>query len=347
MRYWGRKPESIINELIADSTDTVVDPFGGSGAIVSAAAKAGRRGIYLDINPYAWLVAFVNTQGINKTEFMEKGQQVLEIAKGMRIRKRVLHDDFLYYGDGTPFFKKRNVERVSEIFSPDNFRKLYSLLRAIDQVNASFNTKVALYAAFCASLFPSSKMKRRGAGSWGVPSYWIPKVHEELDAFQVFERTLKRFRRQNGQFNVELMIRNSLSYKYPRNATLITDPPFFDEVQYMELSYFYWVWLRESNFGNLLGKKIRFSFSKELIYNPRRTSLDTYFLRFDKFLNRTKRMKRKFLIFHEDDRKLRERIVSLVRERWGNVKVDSVSIDNQRRIGPRGGTEYLVIKSYT
>ncbi|MEM4949936.1 MAG: hypothetical protein QXS75_01180, partial [Thermoplasmatales archaeon] len=115
----------------------------------------------------------------------------------------------------------------------------------------------------------------------------------------------------------------------------------------MELSYFYWVWLRESNFGNLLGRKIRFSFSKELIYNPKRSSLDIYFLRFDKFLDRTKRMGRKFLIFHEDNYKLRERAVSLVRARWGNVKVDLVSIDNQRRIGPRGGTEYLVIRSYT
>ncbi|MCG3110068.1 hypothetical protein L3N51_02365 [Metallosphaera sp. J1] len=346
MRYWGRKPQTLVSELVADSTDLVIDPFGGSGAIVRTAADTGRRAVYLDINPYAWLVTFLNTQPINRDEFMDRGKLVLEMANEMKVRKRHLKNDFLYYRDGTPFFKKRNVDRVSQLFTLDNFRKLYALLKAIDEADASINTRIALYAAFCASLFPSSTMKRRGAGTWGVPSYWVPKEHENLDPFQIFENTLRRFSRGfGGNGDVKLLLGNALTYSYPREATLITDPPFFDEVQYMELSFFYWAWLRESAFQRYLGKRVYYRFSSEFVYNPRRGRLDLYFSRFEKFLVRTKRMKRKFLIFHEDDKRLRDEILSMVRAKWGELKVDTVTIDNQRQIGPRGGTEYLVIRS--
>lgn len=354
MRYWGRKPTKLIDDLFVDITDSVVvDPFGGAGTIVLSALRHGNRAVYLDINPYAWLVAFVNIVEIDPKEFREKGKEVLERLEPTK--KRVLRDDYLYYPNGKPFWKKRNADRVSQFFSPNNFRKLYSILKSIDEVEASPEVKVAFYGAFCSSLFKASKMKRENAGSWGVPSYWIPEKHSEVDAIEAFKSELDRFlsyfKNHKGyrlNEDVKLLVGNALTYSYDRNAVLFTDPPFFDEVQYMELSFFYWAWLRESKFKEvvrkILGHNVNFRINSEIVVNPNRgISYDKYLEMLDRFLIKTKRMKRKFLLFHYDKDDLRQKVITLVRERWGNVRVIDFNIENQRKIGPRGGKRYILI----
>ncbi|WP_369611173.1 DNA methyltransferase [Sulfurisphaera javensis] len=356
LRYWERKPESLIEKYIDYTSDVVLDPFGGSGLIVRYVAERGKEGIYVDINPYAYLVAFVNTQPIDKSEFKEKAYEVLEIARKMRTRKRVLSNDYLYYKDGKSFLKKEKVERVSELFTLDSFRKLYTILKAIDKVVDSgiqFPTAIALYGAFCATLFPSSKMKRKNAGSWGVPSYWVPEKHEEQDPYQVFERQIENFSRKfiTKQLNVKLFLGNALTFKYGkyRSATLFTDPPFFDEIQYMELSFFYWAWLKESKFPLLLkkyiGKRVTFSFSEEIVYNPVRNDKISYEQKLELFLKKTKKMKEKILIFHEENEKVRNRIIEKINNIWGRIEIETEVVHNHRKIGKRGGNEYIIVIS--
>ena len=354
MRYWGRKPIKLIDELFTNITGSlVVDPFGGAGTIILSALRHGNRAVYLDINPYAWLVAFVNTVEIDPEEFKEKGEEVLERLKPTK--KRTLKNDYLYYPDGRPFWKKRNVDRVSQFFSSGNFRKLYSILKSIDEIEADPEVKIALYGAFCSSLFKASKMKRDNAGSWGVPSYWIPEKHNEVDAVEAFKSELARFysyfKSHKGyrlNIDVKLLVGNALTYSYDKDAVLFTDPPFFDEVQYMELSFFYWAWLRESAFRDavrrILGHSVTFRMSDEVVVNPNRgISYERYLEMLDKFLTRTKSIKRKYLLFHYDKEDLRQKVVMLVRERWGNVRVIDFDIENQRKIGPRGGKKYILI----
>ncbi|ADX82778.1 DNA adenine methylase [Saccharolobus islandicus] len=308
MRYWGRKPLKLIDEIMSDIDGTVIDPFGGAGTIVLSALKHGNKGVYLDINPYAWLVAFVNIVEINAEEFMRRGEEVLENLT--EVRKRTLRNDYLYYPNGKPFWKERNVERVSQFFSPNNFRKLYSILRAIDNGKTSPEVKIALYGAFCSSLFKASKMKRENAGSWGVPSYWIPERHKEVDAVEAFSSEVKRFysyfRRNRGyklHEDVELFIKNSLSFRYDKDLILFTDPPFFDEVQYMELSFFYLGrWLRESKFKEvvkeIIGENIAFRMHDEIIVNPNKgINYAKYLKLLDKFLIKTKKNEGKISSF--------------------------------------------------
>jgi len=52
-------------------------------------------------------------------------------------------------------------------------------------------------------------MKRRNSGSWGVPSYWVLKEHEEVSAEEAFKMSVKRFssyfRRNKGyELNVDV-----------------------------------------------------------------------------------------------------------------------------------------------
>ena len=340
---------------MSDIDGTVVDPFGGAGTIVLSALRHGNKGVYLDINPYAWLVAFVNIVEINAEEFRRRGEEVLENLT--EVRKRTLRNDLLYYSNGKPFWKKRNAERVSQFFSPNNFRKLYSILKGIDRVETSPEVKIALYGAFCSSLFKASKMKRENAGSWGVPSYWIPEKHKEEDAIEVFKSEVERFysyfKRNKGYIlheDVELLIKNALSFKYNNDFILFTDPPFFDEVQYMELSFFYWAWLRESKFRDtvkeILGENIAFRMSDEIIVNPNKNAnYSNYILLMKKFLNITSEMGEKYLLFHYDNEELKKKFIELVKEEWGSIKIVNFNIENQRKIGPRGSKKYILMYS--
>jgi 16S rRNA G966 N2-methylase RsmD len=356
MRYWGRKPSKLIDEIMRNiKKSTIIDPFGGSGSIIISALKHNNKGIYLDINPYAWLVAFVNIVNINPEEFMRKGKEVTENIT--ETNETTLKNDYLYYPNGKPFLKKENTERVSQLFSPENFRKLYSILKGIDNINTSPETKIALYGAFCSSLFKASKMKRQNAGSWGIPSFWIPEKHKEIDAIEAFTSEVKKFyayfRRNKGYKlgeDVILLIKDSLTFEYPKNLTLFTDPPYFDEIQYMELSFFYWAWLKDSKFKDvakeILGENVTFRTDKEIIVNQNKNSdHEKYLLLMKKFLETTSEMKEKYLFFHYDNEQLKEKFIKLVKEEWKNIKVIEYSIENHRKIGSRGSNKYILIYS--
>jgi len=364
-RYWGRKPLEVIREVIDDGDTVIVDPFGGSGTIMFAALERGKKAVYADINPYAWLIAHVLVSGADHGEFNEVARRVLEAARSRRSRRRKLRNDRLYYPDGNPFMKRRRYDRVSDLFPEENARALFSILEAIDEQEASPRTMLALYLAFCNTLFPSSYMKRQGAGSWGVPCYWVPQNREPEDPFTVFERAVERltrffkFRRfysvgyslgDLANREAVLLLANALTLRYDPLWTVVTDPPHLDEVQYMELSFFYWAWLRESRFlevvEQLIGRRPCFYMSKEITVNPKRgTDINIYLESIKRFMLRVRRIRRKVLIFHEEDSKVLSSIVEYSKSIWGTVKVDFVQIDTQRKIGPRGSIVYVVLKS--
>lgn len=364
-RYWGRKPVEIVQGLISDEDKVIVDPFGGSGVISRMALERGKKAVYADINPYAWLISHVFIAGADYDEFLQAANSVLEDAHRMRVLRERLKYDWLYYPDGRPFLKKRNYERVSDFFPRENLHILFSLLKAIDSQEVDHYTKLALYLAFCNTLFPSSFMKRPKAGSWGVPSYWAPRVNSPVNPFEAFERSVDRlasFLRATRFFRVcyslrdldncdaVLLLGNAVSMRYEFDWSVITDPPHLDEVQYMELSFFYWAWLRESRFPkileNLLGKKPRFHISKEITVNPNKSMhVSTYLEVLRKFLVRIRKTRRKVLILHEEDREVIGKILDLARQAWGDVVAETIVISRQRRIGPRGGITYYLLKT--
>jgi len=366
VRFWGRKPSDIVRVYL-DSPGTVVDPFGGSGSFVLAALELGKRVVYSDINPYAWLVAHVTIAGADPEEFLSTALQVLDRASRAWIyaSSAKLHNDYLYYYNGRPFLKRRNFDRVSEFFSPENRMKLRAILKSIDAIEASPRTKLALYLAFCTALYPSSYMNRCGAGSWGVPSYWAPKNSCPEDALKAFEKAIYRFYNflKTAKFytvcytetcnaDARLLIKNALTLKYEDGWTLVTDPPHVNEVQYAELSYFYWVWLRSSGFPELvkrlIGKRPRLYMSKEIIVNEARgKNINTYMNKIALFMRRTRRLRKKVLVLHEERENILKKLIELAQSIWGKTRVESIHIANHRSVGPRGSEKYTIIYSET
>ena len=362
-RYWGKKSPELIRQLLSEDDDIVIDPFGGAGTIVREALRLGKRVIYSDINPYAWLMAYVTIAGAPKDEFLKAARNVLTMAVSIegRMRRRVLPRDWLRYRNGNWFLKRRNGYRVSDFFPRENIRRLAALLRAIDYADASISTKLALYLAFSNALHLSSLMRRPNGGAWAVPSYWVGSVNQPLNAYEAFNRVIMKFKRMLhepinvchsiGCGNVVLLLEDALKLKYDAKWTLITDPPFGDNIQYMELSFFYWTWLRISKLpkimGELLGKdRITYPFSRELIINEKRGfDMEHYLSKLGMFLKRTSNMRRRVLIFDGEDKSLMMIVRKLIRSYWGDYRERIIRVNEYRRLGAERGVTYLIFES--
>ncbi|MHA1616212.1 MAG: DNA methyltransferase [Candidatus Njordarchaeales archaeon] len=88
VRYWGRKPPSMVSRYIKEFTnegELVLDPFGGSGNIVRTALALGRRAIYVDLNPFAKLVAESTILGCSPEE-LEKAIETITREKELKIK---------------------------------------------------------------------------------------------------------------------------------------------------------------------------------------------------------------------------------------------------------------------
>jgi len=63
---------------------------------------------------------------------------------------------------------------------------------------------------------------------------------------------------------------------------------------------------------------------------------------FRRFLLRTKHVRRKVLIFHEENAGLLNAIREAIGEVWGQFEEKRFTLDIHRRVGPRGGNTYVV-----
>jgi hypothetical protein len=115
----------------------------------------------------------------------------------------------------------------------------------------------------------------------------------------------------------------------------------------MELSFLYWAWLRVSALpkimASLVGRRAAFRFADELVINENRElDVNVYINRFRRFLLRTKHVRRKVLIFHEENAGLLNAIREAIGEVWGQFEEKRFTLDIHRRVGPRGGNTYVV-----
>lgn len=80
IRYWGRKPRGLAQQYISQYSkpgEIVADIFGGSGVFVEVALELGRRAIYIDLNPFAELIAHSLIEGCDLSEYQQAIQTIL------------------------------------------------------------------------------------------------------------------------------------------------------------------------------------------------------------------------------------------------------------------------------
>jgi len=90
VRYWGRKPLELARRYInrySRPNDLVLDSFGGSGIFVKSALELQRRAIYVDLNPFAELIAHSSIEGCDINSLKVAVEKILS-RKELQVRLR-------------------------------------------------------------------------------------------------------------------------------------------------------------------------------------------------------------------------------------------------------------------
>lgn len=79
-KYWARKPHNVLADLLRELVPTggrVLDPFVGSGVLISEASRAGFEAYGVDVNPIAVLISRVTLDPPDPEEFAAAADRVL------------------------------------------------------------------------------------------------------------------------------------------------------------------------------------------------------------------------------------------------------------------------------
>ncbi|UXD22285.1 hypothetical protein IPA_03220 [Ignicoccus pacificus DSM 13166] len=253
----------------------------------------------------------------------------------------------LRYADGTPFQKRRQVERVDQFFSKRALIVLSYLFHKISEIGE--DGRVLLISAFLSSLYQSSLMARANGGSWPVQCYWIPRKHIERNPLRVFLRKLKIVTNVNSEAPFEeaksfdewdegkaLLIWNDALnvLKGLEEGTvdvIITDPPHFDEIQYLELSFLMNSWICSKECLEKL-------FEEEIVVNyKRKRRLHDYLRALENLggLIREKGIRKSVFLLHEEKEEVLESMIDALSRDLKIEKDITIVASKQRKVGAR------------
>jgi len=195
----------------------------------------------------------------------------------------------------------------------------------LEKFEADEKVKNCLYMIFFITAVRSSKMCRESSGTWPVNSYWIPRRFVVWNPYITFKKaiaqvlkavSLTRHNAKEGdmeqvlkkQADICFLSDDATNLKIPENSIdyVITDPPHFDEVQFLELSFFYTSWLRR-----------RLPFEKEMVVNPtQKKGINFYLDTLKKFSSEMHRILKPgrymTIILHEEDLSLLSKCVNII-----------------------------------
>ena len=365
-------------ESYSEQGEILLDPFAGSGSSIEVALKLSRRAIYNDLNPVAVIMAKANLlRKETKIELSKKyrylyminGKEVVYyVWEGDKIIRAKLSNgeiigyqgsdyegdipywypkDPMYYNNNRPFIKKGKINSVDEFFTRRNLLILSEILNEIPKDEKAL-------ATFIATLYKASKMERERYGYFGVPAYWIPKRRVEKNPYLIFEKTLEMINKKgyektegdiskvlNGEADITFLNVDAKRLPVQDNSVdlVVTDPPFYDEIQYFELFYLATSWLR-----------LKLDFDNEIIVNHNRGKDEKRYLSdLEKAVKEIHRVLKKdkyaIIMFHEESEEKVKEIKDILSSFFTITKQDTTEM-RQRSIGHRGGRilEIFVMK---
>lgn len=196
----------------------------------------------------------------------------------------------LYYPWGTPFDKRRTVDRVDQLYSAAMLAAMAALARLARRWSLWGSVGSLVWLALAAVAYPASRMQRYSGGSWPVNSYWLPDEWLERNPILLLTRrarliaryslgvrlctrpsSLRSLRWGRREACVLWMSAQSLGKAAPRGFfdLLVTDPPHYDEIQYYELSLLHVAWLTLGLKRRDAERALR-AYEEEIVVNPRR-----------------------------------------------------------------------------
>ena len=187
---------------------------------------------------------------------------------------------------------KKGMIYFQDLFTKRNLLINILLLEKIKNLEINDSTKELLRLAFSSSLRDTNVMSFTHSGwqsgkptTWSKHAYWIPNQFCEVNVLDAYRKAYSRIKASlkfNSQFdytitpisNVKefdkgniLLCSDSIENKdIPESSVdvIITDPPYGSNVQYLELSHFWYPWNKD------LYEKESVDFSKEAVSNRKK-----------------------------------------------------------------------------
>ncbi len=178
------------------------------------------------------------------------------------------YDDALQEKGFTHFYK---------MFTTRNLLANAKLFKAVGKVKADAVVREMLKFCFSSRLAWTSIMVSSTTHGWQHHGFWMPNVHYEMSVWKMFHQgyekgqsTIRKGKEQSNKDIGEYCVFADKSDDFKNNATcfilnqsshelplpnnsidaVITDPPFGGNVQYSELSNFWWVWFDKGLIDN-------------------------------------------------------------------------------------------------
>lgn len=193
------------------------------------------------------------------------------------------YEDLLY---------RKGIINFQDFFTKRNLLINILLLDFIKNLDVNNKTKEILRLSFSSSLRDTNIMSFTNVGwqsgkptTWSKHAYWIPNQFCEVNVLDSFRKAYSRVKASlelNSQINYHvnkiddfkafnkgnmLLLSGSIEdANIPENSvdTIITDPPYGSNVQYLELSHFWYPWNKD-----LYGKD-NIDFTKEAVSNRKK-----------------------------------------------------------------------------
>ncbi|OFX51317.1 MAG: hypothetical protein A2046_03995 [Bacteroidetes bacterium GWA2_30_7] len=187
----------------------------------------------------------------------------------------------------------KNIKTFQELFTERNLLINLLLLDYIKKLNLDKDCYETMRLIFSSSLRDTNIMAFTHQGwqsgkptTWSKHAYWIPSQFCEVNVITAFKKAFNRMKQslmfnQHSDYQVEyvdtitelekkgnilLQTGSIAGSKVPSNSVdaIITDPPYGSNVQYLELSHFWYVWNKDIyQDGNL-------DFSQEAVANRKK-----------------------------------------------------------------------------
>lgn len=130
-RYPGkmnrRLAQDVAGRFVGES-DTVLDPFCGSGALLAACAAPGRRLVGIDVNPVAVLLSRVKVHGFDSQVLREGVKQLVALAKAEDERRQVDWNNKNYWFTPAVLVKFERLRHAAKELEPNFSRHEWSAL---------------------------------------------------------------------------------------------------------------------------------------------------------------------------------------------------------------------------
>ncbi|MGE0082834.1 MAG: DNA methyltransferase [Desulfococcaceae bacterium] len=265
--YFTRQSWDILQHYIKHFTkpsDTVLDPFGGTGVTAIEAMILGRKAIHIDLNP---LSLFIVTSLIMPVKFDDLQNEFEKIEKHFlkkcpKTKKEIQESKNKYEYPTEPInMKGADAETVDNLFSDEQLAQLAFLKHLIGKIQ-NRAIKNTLLLAFSSAITLSNLTTHAGksggpnSGAFAYYRYRIANEPAQLDIFENFRKKYKRVLDAKKEIAQSVKAENVKNIRIIKGTAtdlsqiedesidyIYTDPPYGAKIPYLDLSVMWNAWL--------------------------------------------------------------------------------------------------------